>query len=159
METQKIVNLLNETDNEFPTFATRKWYVINDQNRTNYGDKNGNDESINFETKVIKSSLCDYSEAYILVTGDITAKNGDKNTNAEFKNCAQFTKCITHIHDEHIDTTESLDIIMPKYNLTEYSDNYSETFGSLLYFKRDESPISENENPVNVAVNNSSSFK
>ena len=48
---------------------------------------------------------------------------------------------------------------MPKYNLTEYSDNYSETFGSLLYFKRDESPITENENPVNVAVNNSSSFK
>ena len=57
METQKIVNLLNDSDNESPKFATRKWYIIND-----------NDSTIKFETKVIKPNLCDYSDAYILVT-------------------------------------------------------------------------------------------
>ena len=63
METQNIVNLLNNYDNKSSKIATTKWYVINDQNRTNYGEGNRNDESIKFETKVIKSSLCDYSDA------------------------------------------------------------------------------------------------
>ena len=62
METQKIVDLLNYTDNESSKFATRKWYVINDQNNTKYGEGNENDSSIKFETKVIKSSFCDYSD-------------------------------------------------------------------------------------------------
>ena len=70
METQKIVNLLGDADNESSKFATRKWYVINDQNNTNYGEGNESGTIIKFETKVIKSSLCDYSDAYILVTGD-----------------------------------------------------------------------------------------
>ena len=59
METQKIVNLLNDTDNESSKFATRKWHVINDQNNTEYGEGNENNSSIKFETKVIKASLCD----------------------------------------------------------------------------------------------------
>ena len=57
METEKIVNLLNDTNGESSKFATRKWYVINDQNNTEYGEGNENDASIKFETKVIKSSL------------------------------------------------------------------------------------------------------
>ena len=73
METQKIVNLLGDANNESSKFATRKWYVINDQNNTDYGDGDENGTTIKFETKVIKSNLCDYSDAYILVTGDITA--------------------------------------------------------------------------------------
>ena len=73
METQKIVNLLGDANNESSKFATRKWYVINDQNNTDYGEGNEDSTTVKFETKVIKSNLCDYSDAYILVTGDITA--------------------------------------------------------------------------------------
>ena len=73
METRKNVNLLGDTDNESLKFATRKWYVINDQKDTDYGEGNKNSTTVKFETKVIKSSLCDYSDAYILVTGNITA--------------------------------------------------------------------------------------
>ena len=62
METQKIVNLSNYSDNEFSKFATKKWYALNYQNNTEYGEKNDNNSSIKFETKVIKSSLCDYSD-------------------------------------------------------------------------------------------------
>ena len=74
METQKIANLLGNVDNESLKFATRKQYVINDQNNADYGDGDENGTTIKFETKVIKSNLCDYSDAYILVTGNITAK-------------------------------------------------------------------------------------
>ena len=73
--------------------------------------------------KVIKSSLCDCSDAYTLVTANITATGGDANTTVAFKIFAPFTKCVTHINDEHIDTAENLDIIMAMYNLIEYSDN------------------------------------
>ena len=91
METQKIVNLLNGTNNESLKFATRKWYVINDQNNTEYGEGNENYSSNKFETKAIKSNLCDYSDAYILVTGDITATNGDADTRVAFKNPGSVT--------------------------------------------------------------------
>ena len=124
METQKIANLLGDADNESLKFATRKQYVINDQNNTDYGEGNEDSTTVKFETKVIKSNLCDYSDAYILVTGNITATGGDANTRVAFKNCAPFTKCITHINDEHVDNADNLDIIMPMYNLIEYSDNY-----------------------------------
>ena len=113
----KIVNLLGGADNESLKFATRKWYVINDQNNTNYGKGNENDTIVKFETHVIKSNLCDYSDKYIVLTGDITATGGDANTRAAFKNCAPFTKCITHINDEHVNSADNLDIIMPMYNL------------------------------------------
>ena len=85
METQK---LLNYTDNESSKFPTRKWHVINDQNNTEYGAGNQKDSSIKFETKLIKSSLCHYSDAYILVKGDTTAENGDTDTRVVFKNCS-----------------------------------------------------------------------
>ena len=88
MKTQKIGNLPRDADNESSKFATRKWYVINDQNNTDYGEGNEDSTTVKFETKVIKSNLCDYSDAYILVTGDITATGGDANTNVVFKNCA-----------------------------------------------------------------------
>ena len=158
METQKIANLLGDADNESSKFATRKWYVINDQNNTDYGEGNEDSTTVKFETKVIKSNLCDYSDAYILVTGNITATGGDANTRVAFKNCAPFTKCITHINDEHVDNADNLDIIMPMYNLIEYSDNYLDTSGSLWQFKRDEQNMS-NGNPANVAIANPSSFK
>ena len=71
MDTQKMVNLLNETDNESSNFATKKWYVTNDQNNRKCEEGNENDSSIKFETKVNKSSLYDYSDTYNFVTGDI----------------------------------------------------------------------------------------
>ena len=67
METQKIVNLLNDSNNESSKFATRKWYINNDQNNGQCGRGNENDPTIKFETKVIKQDLFDYSDAYILV--------------------------------------------------------------------------------------------
>ena len=133
--------------------------VINDQNNTNYGKGDENSTTVKFETKVIKSNLCDYSDAYILVTGDITSTSNDADTRVAFKNCPPFTKCITHINDEHVDDANNLDIIMPMYNLIEYSDNYSDTSGGLWQFKRDESPITNDENPENVTIANSTSFK
>ena len=80
METQKIANLLGDGDNESAKFATRKWYVINDQNNKVYGGGNEDITTIKVETKVIKPIVCDYSGAYILVTGHITATNGNDDT-------------------------------------------------------------------------------
>ena len=158
METQKIVNLLGDANNESSKFATRKWYVINDQNNTDYGEGNEDSTTVKFETKVIKSNLCDYSDAYILVTGNITATGGDANTRVAFKNCAPFTKCITHINDEHVDNADNLAVILPMYNLIEYSDSYSDTSRSLWQFKRDEQNMN-NGNPANVTTADSTSFK
>ena len=115
---------------------------------TDYGEGNEDSATVKFETKVIKSNLCDYSDAYILVTGDITATDGDPNTKVVFKNCAPFTKCITHINDEHIDGADNL-IIMLMCNLIEYSGNYSDTSGSLWQFKRNEESFN-NGNPANI---------
>ena len=158
METQKIANLLGDADNESSKFATRKWYVINDQNNTDYGEGNEDSTTVKFETKVIKSNLCDYSDAYVLVTGNITATSGGPNDRVAFKNYALFTKCITHINDEHLDNADNLDIIMPMYNLTEYSDSYPDISGSLWQFKRDEQ-IMNNGNPADVTTDASTSFK
>ena len=88
---------------------------------------------------MIKSSLCDYSDAYIHVKGTITVNNtaaaadaDANNTNKKviFKNCAPFT-CISEINDTDLDNAKDIDIVMPMYNLIEYSDNYSKTSGSL----------------------------
>ena len=100
MKPKMIANLLGDADNEYPKFATRKWYVINDQINTDHGEGNEDSTSVKFETKVIKSNLCHYSDTYILATGNITATAGDPNTRVAFENCAPFTKCITHINDE-----------------------------------------------------------
>ena len=155
METQKIANLLN---NESSKFATRKWYIINDQNNGQYGRGNETDSTIKFETKFIKPNLCDYSDASIFVTVDIKIAEVAAETNVAFKNSAPFTRCVTHIN-EYIETAKNLDIIMPMCNLIEYSDNYSDSSGSLYQFKRDESPMNDLRNPLNVALNNSASFK
>ena len=107
------------------------WYAVHDQNGTDYAEGKENGTSTIFETKNIKSSLCDYSDAYILTVGVITATGDDANTDSAFKNGAPLTKCITHINDEHIDSAENADITMPLYNLIEYSDSFSDTSGNL----------------------------
>ena len=89
MEKQKIINLFNDSSNEESKFATKKWYVIDSQ--TTKG-KYKQDNTIKFETESIKSSFCDYSDAFILVTGNVTV-NGNNNTDFTFKNCASFSTC------------------------------------------------------------------
>ena len=84
-------------------------------------------------TTMLKSSLCDYSDANIYVRGTITVNNtaaADTNANNAnkkviFKNCAPFTNCISQINNADLDNTKYIDIVMPMYNLIEYSDNYS----------------------------------
>ena len=152
METQKIVNLLSDANNESSKFAIRKLYVINDQNDTDYRERNEDSATIKFEVNVIKSNL---SDTYILVAGNITATGGDSNNGVVFKNCVPFTKCITHINNEHVDNADNLDIIMPMYNLIEYNHNYSDTSGSLWQFKRDEQNMN-NGKPANVTTADSS---
>ena len=90
------------------------------------------------------------------MTENITAAGGNVNTNIAFKNFAPFTRCVTHINDEHIVTAENLDIMTPMYNLLEYSDNYADSSGSLWQFKRDELNVTTNPD---VATDNSRSFK
>ena len=109
METQKIVNLLNGSDNEHSKFAIKKWYVIDSESNGNYSHHN----PIKFLTKSIESSLCDYSDAYILVTGNINVTGGDNNTKVVFKNCAPFEKCFTEIDGTLVDETNFINVKMP----------------------------------------------
>ena len=161
MENQKIINLLDKIDTDSKHSATRKWYKINDENNTNYGvDKDtgaNNPDTIKYDTRVLKPNLCDYAEAYILVDGTIRATNAVNATRLALKNCAPFIKCNLEINDEHVDTAENLDIVMPMYNLIEYLDNYQESSATLYQFKRDEPP---EENAVaDLTADNSDSFK
>ena len=137
METQKIVNLLNGSDNENSKFATKKWYIIDNESKGNYSHHN----PIKFLTSSLESSLCDYSDAYILVTGNIAVKRRNAADTADialgaitqvaFKNCVLFEKCSTEIDGTLVDEANFINITMPMYNLIEYSDNYSVTSASL----------------------------
>ena len=122
METQKTVNLLTGSDNENSKFATKKWYVIDSESKGKYSK---DDDPIKFSTKSIESSLYDYSDAYILVTGNITAKPNNGAAQVAFKDCR------TKINDTFVDYADFINITMPMYNLIEYSDNYSDISGSL----------------------------
>ena len=162
METQKNVNLLNGSANENSKFATKKWYVIDSESKLNYSDKN----EIKFLTSSLEWNLCDYSDAYILVTWNITVTRTiagdsvqrkqplDAATQVIFKNCAPFEKCRTEINETFVDEADFINITMPMYNLIEYSDNYSDTSGNLWQFKRDE--ITNN---ADVTNDNAPSFK
>ena len=132
MEYQKIANLIDDnTLNQPSKFRTRNWVEINDESRGAY---NVNSQ-IKFKTTMLKSSLCDYSDAYILVKGTISINNtaaqgaAANNTNKKviFKNCAPFTNCISEINNMQIDDAKDIDIVMPMYNLIEYSDNYAKS--------------------------------
>ena len=138
MEYQKIVNLLNDRSNNPSNFRTRNWVEVNDEARGTYS----HNKQIKCKTSVLRSSLSDYSDAYILVKGNITINNTDaagaaaNNTNKKvlFKKCAPFTNCISKINNTQIDNAEYIDIVMLMYNLIEYSNNYSKTSGSLWQY-------------------------
>ena len=162
MENQKIINLLDKIDTDSKHFATEKWYIINDENNTNYGVNKDtgadNPDTIKCDTRVLKPNLCDYAEAYILIDGTIRAAAANANTRLALKNCVPFTNCNLEINNEHVDTAENLYITTPMYNLIEYSDNYQDSPATLYRYKQDEPP--EANNAVDdLTVNNSSSFK
>ena len=113
METQKIINLLNDSNNEESKLATKKWYVTDSQ-VTKGKYKQG--DVIKFETETIKSSLCGYSDAFILVMGNITVA-ADNDTDVAFKYCAPFSTCTTKIDDNFVDETNHIYIAVLMYNL------------------------------------------
>ena len=165
IEYPKIANLIDDnTLNQPSKFRTRNWIEINDESRGVY---NVNSQ-IKFKTTMLKSSLCDYSDAYILVKGTIsinnTAAQGAAANNIDkkviFKNCAPFTNCISEINNMQIDNAKDIDIVMPMYNLIEYSDNYAKTTGSLWQYCTD-IPARDNDDEIAAfdANNLTDSFK
>ena len=94
MESQKVKHFLGHKDETYPKYQTKRWYIISDRNNGNYPEGNANDKTIKIDTEVVTSFLCDYADAYILVTGDITVENvavaNVPNTKAAFKNCHPF---------------------------------------------------------------------
>ena len=158
MEYQKIANLIDGTSNKPSKFRAINLVEINGESRGVY---NVNSQ-IKFKTTMLKSSLCDYSDSYILVKGTITitgagadaaARQADeRDEGVVFKNCAPFTNCISEINNMQVGNAKDIDIVMPMYNLIEYSDNYAKTSGSLWQYYRDE-PINDND------LEDSESFK
>ena len=140
---QKIVNLLKSSGNEYSKFSTRKWYVIDSKTTGEYSYHDPTKSII----ESIESSPCNYSDAHILVTGNIVvtrtitaANTGIKPPKkrvltaaiqVEFKNSALFKKCRTEINDTFVDEADLINITMRMYNLIEYNGNYSNTSGSL----------------------------
>ena len=133
MEYQKIANLIEDAPNQPSKFRTRNLVEINDESREAYKVNS----HIKFKTTMLKSSLCGYNDAYILVKGTITITGAGNNAAARqaderdkvviFKNCAPFTNCVSEINNTQIDNAKNIDIVMPMYNLIEYSDNYAKT--------------------------------
>ena len=161
MEYQKIINLLDNASNQPSKFRTKSWVEINDESRGGY---NVNSQ-IKFKTTMLKSSLCDYSDTYILVKGTIIVNNtrtdtaaNNRNKKVIFKNRAPFTNCISEISNTQIDNAKDIDIVMSMCNLIEYSDNYSKTSRSLWKYCKD-IPALNNGNIVNFnEANNTDSF-
>ena len=133
MKFQKIINLLDITsdDKDLPRYVTKKWIEVYDQSEKNY---NPNKE-IRIKTPMLRSDLCDFSDAYIVVKGDITVtnpNNAKRNKAVAFKNNAPFINCISKINGIKIDNAEDLDVVMPMYNLLEYSKNYKKNNRKLV---------------------------
>ena len=148
MEYQKIANLLDNdvelsVSNQPSKFKTRNWVEISDKSRGTY---TGND--IKFKTTMLRSNLCDYADACILVNERIRITGAGDNGAARraderdkgviFKNCAPFTKFISRINNADIYNAQGIHTVMPIYNLIEYSDNYLKTSGSLWQYYKDE---------------------
>ena len=113
---------MDDASNQPSKFRTKNWVEINDELRGTY---NVNSQ-IKFKTRMLKSSLCDCSDAYIIVKGkikitgegdDATARQADeRDKGATFKNCAPFTNCISEINNTQVENTKDIDIVMPMYN-------------------------------------------
>ena len=132
MQNQKIINLLDNTPNHPTKFRGKNWVEANDDARGTHSTNS----QINFKTSILKSILYDYSDAYIRVIGTITvaevaAGEGNNNIQLVCKNCAPFTDCISEINNTQTDNAKDIHVVIPTYNLVEYSDNCSKTLGRL----------------------------
>ena len=144
MEFQKIANLLGATPDEVPRFITKKLVEVYDQSGS-ADDRYKPSKQVRFKTSMLRSDLCDFSDAYIVVKGDITLTetNGKviidmRNRFLAFKNNTPFTNCISKINNVLIENVEDLNIVMPMYNLIEYSRNYKKRTGILWNYYRDD---------------------
>ena len=161
MEYQKIINLLENISNQPSKFRTKNWVEVNDESHGTYNV----DNQIKFKTSILRSSLCDYSDAYILVSAAITvprtAAAANNRRNIIMKNRAPFTNCISEINNTQIHNSKHIDIVMPMYNLIEYSHSYSKTSGSLWHHCRDEPFLNDNGATADFPAdnNNSGSFE
>ena len=163
MEYQKIINLLSTTPDKMLRVIIDKWIEVHDQSGNNE-NRYTPSKQIRFKTSVLRSNLCDFSNAYIIVKGTITVKQGSKNSRKNrplaFKNNAPFISCISKINNTLIDDAEDLDVVMALYNLLEYSKNQRQATGSLWNYYRDElSDDTNDNNSLNKNVFNSESFK
>ena len=162
MEYDKTNNLLGSESENFSKFVTREYVRVN--SLSNMYNEN---KSIRFKTPMLRSDLCNYADAYILVnrTITVTAAAGannirdKKNRKLILKNNAPFVSCITRINGELIEDADDLDIVMPMYNLLEYSKNYRKTIGSLYNYYRDELTNDNNDNFANRNVVNPNTYK
>ena len=160
MEFNKINNLLGDSSDKVPRFVTKKWIEIHPQSTSNFKTS----KEIKFKTPMLRSDLCDYSEAYVWVKGNVSASNAADNDNFNkkfaFKNNAPFMSCISKINGKLVENAEDLDVVMPMYNLLEYSKNYEKTSGSLFNYFRDEpnNIDTAGANPINVSISGSKSF-
>ena len=161
MEFNKINNLLDSEHDEVPRFITKKWIEVQSQSGNTYNTS----KPIRFKTSILRSDLCDYSDAYVWVKGKITVTNPNNNANFDrrltLKNNASFISSISKINCKLVENAEDLDIVMPMYNLLVYSKNYEKTSGSLFNYYRDEpseTTIGADNNVINIYVRNSKSF-
>ena len=154
MEYQKLNNLLGVDDAKVQKYNTINWVEITDQSNNVYNEGT----AIKFNTPMLRTSLCDFSEAYIILKGRVTvlarataapnprtAEQNGSNKDFIFKNCAPFTNCITKINQTTIEDVSDIDLVMPMYNLLEYSENYQKTSGSLWQFARDDPTANIND--------------
>ena len=161
MEFNKINNLLGPAHDKVPRFITKKWIEVQSQSGNTYNTS----KPIRFKTSMLRSDFCDYSDAYVWVKGTITVTNPNNNVNFDrrltLKNNAPFISCISKISGELVENAEDLDIVMPMYNLLEYSKNYEKTSGSLFNYYRDEpneAEIANDNGAINISIRNSKSF-
>ena len=149
MECDKMNNLLDSESENLSKFVTRNYVKVNSLSNT-YNEN----RSIRFKTPMLRSDLCDYADAYILVNGSIIVAGNQprdrQNRLLILKNNTPFVSCITRINNEFIEDADDLDIVMPIYNLLGYSKNYRKTIGSLYNYYRDE--LNDDDN--NFANNN-----
>ena len=153
MEFQKIANFLDTTpdDKDLPRFVTKKWIKVYDQTGKNNYNVN---KEIRIKTSMLRSDLCNFSYAYIVMEGYTIVTepdNAKRNKSVAFKNNAPFINCSSKINGVQIDNAENLDVVMPINNLLEYSKNYRKTTISLWNYYRDK--------PSNPLSSNSESFK
>ena len=158
MEYNKINHLLDSESENLSKFVTREYVRVNSLSNTY--DEN---KSIRFKAPMLRSDLCDYADAYILVSGTITvAGNHPRDRQSKpviLKNNAPFVSCITRINGELVEHADDLDIVMPMYNLLEYSKNYRKTIGLLYNYYRDElNDDADNNNFANNNVFSSNTF-